>query len=92
MNTYDNVVINKINFVDKDIMEIGCGSGSFTLKHCQLAKSILGIDPKAAAIEQLKREWATPLKEDRFIFKTADIKKFPLKKEYYDIAIFSKSF
>ncbi len=92
MNTHDNSVINKINFDGQNILEIGCGSGVFTLKHCQHAKSILGIDTNSAAIELLKNDWPTPLRNDRFLFKTADIREITIPKEYYDIAVFSKSF
>lgn len=85
-------VINKIDFDKKDILEIGCGCGSFTLEYLTRAKSILGIDTNNEAIEYLRMQWPASQEDRNFVFRVGDIVDAPLQDEDFDIAVFSHSF
>lgn len=89
---YEDPVISRINFAGKDVIEIGCGTGGFTLEYLKQANSILGIDLDSEAIDYLKAEWSKQLQNDRGDFRLGDIVDFLLPKEAFDIAIFSDSF
>ena len=84
--------INKIDFDKKDILEIGCGYGSFTLEHLTRAKSIPGIDTNNDAIECLRKQWSTSHEDGQFIFQVGDIVDISLQDEDFDVAVFSNSF
>ena len=89
---YEDPVIDEIDFVGKDVLEIGCGDGGFTLDHLTQANSVLGIDPDAEAIERLKAQWPRPSRDSSVDFRAGDILSFPLPERAFDIAVFSHSF
>ena len=88
----EDPVINRNEFVGKDVIEIGCGAGAFTLEYLTQANSILGIDKDGEAIASLKAEWFKQFQDDRGDFRLGDAVDFPLPKEIFDIAVFSDSF
>jgi 2-polyprenyl-3-methyl-5-hydroxy-6-metoxy-1,4-benzoquinol methylase len=88
----EDPVINRNEFVGKDVIEIGCGAGAFTLEYLTQANSILGIDKDGEAIDSLKAEWFKQFQDDRGDFRLGDVVDFPLPKETFDIAVFSDSF
>ena len=92
MNNKLNPVLDKTYFDGKDILEIGCGYGCFTMEYLTGAKSILGIDNDVDAIEYIRKHWPTSNEESYFIFRVGDIKDFALQNKEFDIAIFSSSF
>jgi SAM-dependent methyltransferase len=71
-DVYVDPVISRINFAGKDILEIGCGAGAFTLEHLKQANSILGIDPDNEAIETLKAEWSKQSLDARVDFRQGE--------------------
>jgi ubiquinone/menaquinone biosynthesis C-methylase UbiE len=89
---YQDPVIGQINFAGRDVLEIGCGTGGFTLTHLTQANSILGIDPDARAIDRLKAQWPIPSQDSSVDFRVGDIRDFPLPERAFDIAVFSHSF
>ncbi len=92
MNNQPHPIISRIEFDNKDILEIGCGSGGFTLDHLLHAKSILGLDKNSDSINSLKKQWPEYHEGSPFVFQVGDIINFPLDKKEFDIAIFSYSF
>ena len=88
----EDPIISRIDFDDKDVLEVGCGTGGFTLRHLTGANSILGIDPDSEAIDYLKTRRAEFPTNSRIDFLVGDIVDFPLPKESFDVAIFSHSF
>ena len=85
-------IISRVDFDGKDILEVGCGSGRFTLQHLTGASSILGIDPDSEAIDDLKTHRVKFSTNSRIDFLVGDIVDFPLPKEAFDLAVFSHSF
>ena len=108
VDQYVDPDLSRISFAGKDVLEIGCGAGGFTLEHLKQANSILGIDPDAESIETLKAEWSEQCLDARvdfcqgevfvfrqgevFMFRQGDVVDFPLPEEAFDIAVFAKSF
>ena len=92
MNKFDLPLIDRINFKGKDVLEVGCGYGDFTLNHLLDVKSILGIDPNKEAIEKLSSQWSKTHKGNSFDFQVGDIKEIQLQEEAFDIAVFAHSF
>ena len=84
-------VKQSIDFTNKDVLEIGCGSGKFTLEYLLQANSILAIDPDSEGIETLQESWPSnqPPTVD---FRVADILTLDLPPDAYDVVIFSRSF
>ena len=91
-DVYEDPVISRISFVGKDVLEIGCGSGGFTLEYLAQANSILGIDLDSDAIDCLKAQCPKSLQGSQFVFLPGDVVDFPLPKGAFDIAVFSDSF
>jgi 2-polyprenyl-3-methyl-5-hydroxy-6-metoxy-1,4-benzoquinol methylase len=91
-NAYRDPLISWINFAGKDVLEIGCGAGAFTLEHLKQANSILGIDPDEEAIETLKTEWSNLQLDTRVDFQTGNVIDFLLPEETFDVVVFAKSF
>jgi ubiquinone/menaquinone biosynthesis C-methylase UbiE len=92
MNDNQDSILSQIEFKDKDILEIGCGYGGFTIEHLLGAKSVFGLDTNSEAIESLKKEWEKYQEESPGTFQEGDIVSFPLQDKEFDIAIFSHSF
>jgi len=46
MKKNQDPIICQIDFDGKDIFEVGCGYGKFTLEHFQHANSVFGIDTR----------------------------------------------
>ena len=84
-------VKQSIDFAGKDVLEIGCSSGKFTLDYLLQAKSILGIDPDPEGIEKLKDSW--PQNQPPTVeFRVDDILNLSLPPNAYDAVVFSRSF
>jgi ubiquinone/menaquinone biosynthesis C-methylase UbiE len=85
-------LIKQIDISGKDVLDVGCGEGSFTFEQLTAARSILGIDPKADSIEAIQREAPGHLDMSRAEFRVADIKTEPLPEQAFDVVVFSNSF
>jgi ubiquinone/menaquinone biosynthesis C-methylase UbiE len=88
----ENPVVNQVNFDDKDVLEIGCGQGDFTLAYLKNARSVLGVDPGAEAIEEIKARWSRTLQTASADFRCGKIEDLPLPDESFDCVVFSRSF
>ncbi|MFB0546210.1 MAG: class I SAM-dependent methyltransferase [Anaerolineae bacterium] len=89
---YEDPVIGRIDFAGKDVLEIGCGDGGFTLDYLTRASYILGLDPDAEAIERLRAQWPGPSQDSSVDFRVGGVPDFPLPERAFDIAVFSHSF
>ena len=80
----------QIDFTNKDVFEIGCGPGTFTLEYLQQANSILAIEPDPSGIETLKESWPSdsPTSVD---FRVDNILTMDFPADAYDVVIFSRS-
>lgn len=89
-NQFPNPVIENVCFADKDILEIGCGSGGFTLDYLTKAKSVCAVDPDSDALDDLRREWES---ESNGVLNViaSNIEDASLPKESFTIAVFSSS-
>ena len=84
-------VLSRINFDGQDVLEIGSGSGAFTLEHLTRDKSILCLDPESKAIECLKAQWASSAQSTPLDARPGKIEDVALPEEAFDIAVFSHS-
>jgi len=83
-------VKQSVDFVGKDVLEIGCSSGKFTLDYLLQAKSILGIDPDPEGIETLIKSWPQN-SQPSVDFRVADILELSLPPDAFDVVVFSRS-
>jgi len=88
--TEHHSIKQQIDFTNKDVFEIGCGSGKFTLEYLLWANSILAIDPDPEGIETLIESWP-PNQPPAVDFRVADILSMELPPDAYDVVIFSRS-
>jgi 2-polyprenyl-3-methyl-5-hydroxy-6-metoxy-1,4-benzoquinol methylase len=88
---HEEPVIGRIDFSGKDVLEVGCGCGAFTLEHLGQANSILCIEPKNEAIECLKEQWVDLPQPIPFDARQAKIEDYPLPQESFDVVVFSSS-
>jgi len=92
MNKKQNPIICLIDFDGKDIFEVGCGYGKFTLEHFQRAKSVFGIDSNPEAVEFLAENWPISREIGPFTFLEGNIVDICLHGKEFDIVVFSNSF
>lgn len=89
-----SVIKKHFDLQNKDVLDIGCGTGRFIFRILPMVKSIIGIDNDVDSLLILKQ-----LLSDRYssychkvtVF-CENIEKFVMKKEIIDLAIFSWSF
>lgn len=84
-------VLGRINFDGRDVLEIGSGSGAFTLEHLTGARSLLCLDPESKAIEDLKAQWARSAQSTPLDARPGKIEDVALPEGAFDIAVFSHS-
>ncbi len=78
----------KIDYSDRDVLEIGCSSGRFTKEHLRQARSIMGLDPDSAALDKLRAEWPT-LSQAPADWRVGSVLTYPLPAEAFDLAVIS---
>ena len=84
------VIHDLVDFTDRDVLEVGCGDGRMTWRFAQRARSVLGLDPAAAAIETARR--AVPIGLGAKVrFQVADITTIQLPQAAFDVVVFSWS-
>lgn len=79
-----------VDFRAMDVLEVGCGDGRLTWRYAPLTRSVLGLDPNAARIEQATAATPEALK-DVVRFRAADITDVDLPERAFDVAILSWS-
>ena len=89
----DASLADQIRFEGQDVLEVGSGSGGFTLKYLTEARSILAVDPDNEAMAQLQAQWQAQTKYNAKIkFLCESITDVSLPGNSFDIGIFSRSF
>lgn len=86
-------LLSRVDFINKYVLEIGCGDGRLTWRYAQRAARVDAIDPKIAEIE--KAVTATPsVLKSRVHFEAKSLTEFvsQYQSPKYDLAIFAWSF
>lgn len=73
-----------IDFKNKKILEVGCGTGRFTERMLPLCKEIVCIDPDDAALSVLRNN----LNDTRITIFKGSLETIDIKKEYFDYVVF----
>ena len=84
------VIHELIDFVGKDVLEIGCGDGRMTWRFADVAASVLAFDSDESAITMAREETRDALKF-KLSFHVADTTNIKLAQGDYDVAVFSWS-
>jgi 2-polyprenyl-3-methyl-5-hydroxy-6-metoxy-1,4-benzoquinol methylase len=79
-----------VDFLGKDVLEVGCGDGRLTWRYADQAASVLAIDPKESKIA-LAREHTPKHLRSSVTFQAADIASFNAPEAAFDVAILSWS-
>jgi ubiquinone/menaquinone biosynthesis C-methylase UbiE len=82
-----------IDFAGADVLEVGCGDGRLTWRYAEGTRSVLALDPDAAAIEQARASLAS-LPEPwchMVTFQAADITSMELPPEAFDFVVLAWS-
>ncbi len=82
-----------IDFSGTDVLEVGCGDGRLTWRYADRTRSVLALDPDAAAIEQARANLPglpEPLRHT-VTFQVADITSVELPREAFDVVVLSWS-
>lgn len=84
-------VMRLADLAGKDVLDIGCGRGRLTRLMADLAASVVGIDPDAAAIDEARKVMADALR-DRVSFVVADVSATSNAWSHtFDVVVFSRS-
>jgi ubiquinone/menaquinone biosynthesis C-methylase UbiE len=73
----------------KSILEIGCGNGVLTWQYAQFPRMVIGIDPKAEALQEASR--ARPASRPEAFFIQAMGETLPFPAQTFDLVIFASS-
>jgi 2-polyprenyl-3-methyl-5-hydroxy-6-metoxy-1,4-benzoquinol methylase len=79
-----------IDFSEKDVLEIGCGDGRMTWRYAAQTRSVLGLDPVAASIEQARADTRADLRA-KASFAVEDITSAALPTAAFDVVALSWS-
>ena len=79
-----------VDFLGKDILEIGCGDGRLSWRYADQAASVLAIDPIESKIAVAQRHTPEHLRSV-VTFQVADITAFELPEAAFDVAALSWS-
>jgi ubiquinone/menaquinone biosynthesis C-methylase UbiE len=79
-----------IDFSGKDVLEVGCGDGRLTWRYADRTRSVLAIDPNAAAIERARASLPEPL-QHTVTFQVADVASADLPPAAFDVVVLSHS-
>jgi 16S rRNA A1518/A1519 N6-dimethyltransferase RsmA/KsgA/DIM1 with predicted DNA glycosylase/AP lyase activity len=88
----DDPLVNTINFSDRDVIEIGSGTGSFTLTYLENARYVLCVERNSEAAAVLQDDWAKATRKAVLDVQQGDIVDYQLPPATFDIAVFSHSF
>lgn len=78
------------DFTGKDVLEIGCGDGRLTWRYADTARSVLGLDPSASAIEAAGVALPARLRP-KVRFQVGDVTSAELPTEAFDIGLLAWS-
>ena len=82
-----------VAFAGVDVLEVGCGDGRLTWRYVERTRSVLALDPDAAAIEQARASLANLPDQLRHgvAFQAADITNVDLPAEAFDVVVLASS-
>ena len=82
-----------VDFARADVLEVGCGDGRLTWRYAEGARSVLALDPDAAAIEQARASLASLPDQLRHsvAFQAADITNVELPAPAFDVVVLASS-
>ena len=82
-----------VDFARADVLEVGCGDGRLTWRYAEGARSVLALDPDAAAIEQARASLASLPDQLRHsvAFQAADITNVELPTQAFDVVVLASS-
>lgn len=89
-----SIIEKYFSLENKDILDVGCGTGRFLFRVLPIAKSVIGIDNDIDSIDVLKQlmlEKYSCFSNRAFIY-CKDIQKCNIGKEIVDLSVFSWSF
>jgi SAM-dependent methyltransferase len=69
---------------NKDVLDVGCGPGEFTLRTAEHAKSIVGVDTSRTALALAKRNLGRSGIKNA-LFRHGDVRRLPFPKESFDV-------
>jgi 2-polyprenyl-3-methyl-5-hydroxy-6-metoxy-1,4-benzoquinol methylase len=80
-------VVNRlVDFLGKDVLEIGCRDGRLTWRYADRAASVLAIDPNKALIALAEEHIPDPLRSV-VTFQAADISTFEPPGATFDVVV-----
>jgi 16S rRNA A1518/A1519 N6-dimethyltransferase RsmA/KsgA/DIM1 with predicted DNA glycosylase/AP lyase activity len=88
----DDPLVNTIDFSDKDVIEIGSGTGRFTLSYLGDARYVLCVERSGEVATILQDDWKEAPRKAVLDIQRGDIVDFHLPSSAFDIAVFSHSF
>ncbi len=89
-NVLDTLKKLKINFTDKSVLDIGCGTGVYTIRVAKVAKRVDGLDFSENMLQILKED-AQKLGINNITTHHTTWSDFPLPSQRYDIALCTMS-
>jgi ubiquinone/menaquinone biosynthesis C-methylase UbiE len=84
------IIHDLIDFAGKDVLDVGCGDGRMTWRFAEQTRSVLGLDPLAASIEQARLDTPAHLRS-KVTFQVADITTAQLPAAAFDVVALSWS-
>ena len=88
---YANAIIDRLDFWDKDVLEVGCGRGDFTLTYLGQARTVVGVDPEAEDITHIREAWPQAYPDTPATFTQGEIESMALPADAFDLGVFSRS-
>jgi SAM-dependent methyltransferase len=81
---FDDRILKAV--VDKDVLDIGCGDGSFTFEVSRRARRVTGVDFSAEALARAVRDRSIA-KQKNIRLQQADAKSLPFADSEFDVAV-----
>ncbi len=72
------------------VLEIGCGSGSFTWQYAALPSLLVGLDPKAPDLLEARKK--APASPAQVCFTRAVAEAMPFSSGVFEVVLFASSF
>jgi len=88
---FEKKILHKYaEFVNKHVLEVGCGEGRLTWKYATASTLTVGFDPDHAALRVARADSPAALRE-HVHFAQASARHIPFSKETFDIALLAWS-
>jgi ubiquinone/menaquinone biosynthesis C-methylase UbiE len=80
-------LVDACDMPGKQVLEIGCGDGTFTRQYVHLAGGVIGIDPLLSEVRIARGKASSASKK----FVVGQGEELPFTSQVFDIAIFASS-